>query len=335
MPHGRGTSGGRRRPRASEARTSRAAGAPAPVPCRSRVASARKGSPLSRRTIALCLGLAALAALVSAVLIGGGALSVSGVVRTTDSPAASPAEVAASVSALERRARVQARRLGLRAPAPRPLPDSEAGLARRAAQLAHVVAFLSDRRELAPALERSAVEASAGATPLERAVRRVRRASLRLGIAPPPAPRPAAHADGLAEQIATWRDVDAWLAHRSELRRPAERNAEAAAVAMEYRGTPYVYGGGSPSGFDCSGLVSFAYARVGTAMPHNTNAIWSAFRKVPRRDLRVGDMVFFSGLGHMGIYVGRGRYVHSPHSGDVVRVEALAARDDYVGAVRV
>ena len=69
-------------------------------------------------------------------------------------------------------------------------------------------------------------------------------------------------------------------------------------------------------------------------MPHNTNAIWSAFPKVPRSGLRLGDMVFFSGLGHVGIYVGDGRFVHSPHSGDVVRVEPLASRDDYVGAVR-
>ena len=90
---------------------------------------------------------------------------------------------------------------------------------------------------------------------------------------------------------------------------------------MDQRGTPYAWGGASPGGFDCSGLVSFAFARVGKTVPHNTNAIWSAFRKVPRSGLRVGDMVFFSGLGHVGIYVGGGRYVHSPHSGDVVRVE--------------
>ncbi|HMN99207.1 MAG TPA: C40 family peptidase [Miltoncostaeaceae bacterium] len=114
----------------------------------------------------------------------------------------------------------------------------------------------------------------------------------------------------------------------------AVRNARAARVALRYLGTPYVYGGGSPGGFDCSGLVSYAYAQVGVPMDHNTNAIWGAFPKVPRDRLQIGDMVFFSGLGHMGIYVGRGRYVHAPQSGEVVEVARLDERDDYLGAVR-
>lgn len=112
------------------------------------------------------------------------------------------------------------------------------------------------------------------------------------------------------------------------------RNGRAARVALRYLGTPYSYGGSSPAGFDCSGLVSYAYAQVGVAMAHNTNAIWGAFPKVDRADLQVGDMVFFSGLGHMGIYVGDGRYVHAPRSGEVVEVAPMAERDDYVGAVR-
>jgi cell wall-associated NlpC family hydrolase len=299
------------------------------------VASARKGSPLLQRTIGLCLGLAALIALASAALVAGGGLPAAGTARTTGPEASSRVELAASVTALERRVEGQARRLGIRVPARRALPRSEGNLARRAAELEHVVAFLRGRRELAPSLERPSVAASAARdTPLQRIFRRAARESVRLGIAPPPPPRASAEAAELSAQTETWRDVGAWLARRSEDRRPAEVNASAAAVAMEYRGTPYVYGGASPSGFDCSGLVSFAFARVGTTVPHNTNAIWGAFPKVPRKDLRVGDLVFFSGLGHVGIYVGRGRYVHSPHSGDVVRVEPLASRDDYVGAVR-
>jgi len=111
-------------------------------------------------------------------------------------------------------------------------------------------------------------------------------------------------------------------------------NAAAASVAMQYLGVPYVWGGASPSGFDCSGLASYAYAQIGKSVPHYTGAIWAAFPKVPSDQLAPGDMVFFNGLGHMGIYIGGGQYVHAPHTGDVVKVSSLGDRSDYVGAVR-
>jgi cell wall-associated NlpC family hydrolase len=115
----------------------------------------------------------------------------------------------------------------------------------------------------------------------------------------------------------------------------ARRNARAAQIALEYLGTPYSYGGASPAGFDCSGLVRFAFGRVGAALPHSSYALWDAGRRVARRDLRAGDLVFFNGLGHVGIAIGGGRYVHAPRSGEVVEVASLAERDDYLGAVRV
>jgi cell wall-associated NlpC family hydrolase len=111
-------------------------------------------------------------------------------------------------------------------------------------------------------------------------------------------------------------------------------NAAAASIAMQYLGVPYVWGGASPSGFDCSGLASYAYAQIGKSVPHYTGAIWAAFPKVPSGQLEPGDMVFFNGLGHMGIYIGGGQYVHAPHTGDVVKVSSLGGRSDYVGAVR-
>jgi len=111
-------------------------------------------------------------------------------------------------------------------------------------------------------------------------------------------------------------------------------NAAAASIAMQYLGVPYVWGGASPSGFDCSGLASYAYAQIGKSVPHYTGAIWAAFPKVPSDQLEPGDMVFFNGLGHMGIYIGGGQYVHAPHTGDVVKVSSLGDRSDYVGAVR-
>lgn len=111
-------------------------------------------------------------------------------------------------------------------------------------------------------------------------------------------------------------------------------NAQAARIALQYLGVPYVWGGATPSGFDCSGLASYAYAKVGKSVPHYTGAIWAAFPKVSG-PLQPGDLVFFHGLGHMGIYIGGGQMVHAPHTGDVVRIASMASRSgSYVGAVR-
>ena len=91
---------------------------------------------------------------------------------------------------------------------------------------------------------------------------------------------------------------------------------------MTQLGVPYVWGGASPSvGFDCSGLASWAYAQIGKSVPHYTGAIWSAFPHVAG-PLEPGDMLFFNGGGHMGIYIGDGQFVHAPHTGDVVRQDA-------------
>jgi cell wall-associated NlpC family hydrolase len=111
-------------------------------------------------------------------------------------------------------------------------------------------------------------------------------------------------------------------------------NAAAVAVAMQQLGTPYVWGGGGPGGFDCSGLASYAYSRIGKSVPHYTGAIWNQFPKVSNGDLQAGDMVFFNGGGHMGLYIGGGQYVHAPQTGDVVKVSNLGERSDYMGAVR-
>lgn len=98
----------------------------------------------------------------------------------------------------------------------------------------------------------------------------------------------------------------------------------AARIALRAVGVPYRWGGTSPSGgFDCSGLVYWAYGRVGLSVPHSSYALYGLGRQVPRRRLRAGDILFFSGLGHVGIYVGRGRMVHAPHSGTQVEVVSL------------
>jgi cell wall-associated NlpC family hydrolase len=98
----------------------------------------------------------------------------------------------------------------------------------------------------------------------------------------------------------------------------------AAALAVGEVGVPYRWGGTSPaSGFDCSGLVYWAYGRLGVKVPHSSYVLYGMGRRVARARMRAGDLLFFSGLGHVGIYIGRGRMVHAPHTGTRVQVVSL------------
>ncbi len=92
-------------------------------------------------------------------------------------------------------------------------------------------------------------------------------------------------------------------------------NSAAVAVAERYIGVPYVWGGESPSGFDCSGLVAYAYAQIGRSLPHYTVAQYNMFPKVPISQLQPGDIVFFYGLSHEAMYVGGGTVIQAPHTG--------------------
>jgi peptidoglycan DL-endopeptidase CwlO len=108
-------------------------------------------------------------------------------------------------------------------------------------------------------------------------------------------------------------------------------------IAMRYLGVPYVWGGASPRGFDCSGLVQYAYAQLGMSVPHSTYALWPMGVAVSRSQLQLGDLVFFDGLGHMGIYIGNNQMIHAPHTGDVVKISSLTGwyASSYMGARRI
>jgi peptidoglycan DL-endopeptidase CwlO len=95
-------------------------------------------------------------------------------------------------------------------------------------------------------------------------------------------------------------------------------------IAMHYLGVPYVWGGASPRGFDCSGLVMYVYAQIGVSLPHSSYAQAAMGTPVSISQLQPGDLVFFTGASHEGIYIGGGQFIHAPHTGDVVKISSLS-----------
>ncbi len=118
---------------------------------------------------------------------------------------------------------------------------------------------------------------------------------------------------------------------------PPSQYSGVVAIAMRYLGVPYVWGGASPAGFDCSGFVMYVYAQVGVSLPHYTGAQWNVGVPVSRDQLEPGDLVFFNGLGHVGIYIGGDQFIHAPHTGTVVQISSLTGwyAATYVGARRI
>jgi peptidoglycan DL-endopeptidase CwlO len=122
--------------------------------------------------------------------------------------------------------------------------------------------------------------------------------------------------------------------HAAPVAKTPARKLAAAKAAMSQRvvqyakrfiGVRYVYGGSSPrSGFDCSGFVRYVYAHFGVSLPRSSYAQFGDGRRVSRRSLRPGDLVFFDGVGHVGLYVGNGRFIHAPHTGTRVQISTLA-----------
>ncbi len=117
---------------------------------------------------------------------------------------------------------------------------------------------------------------------------------------------------------------------------------QAVRIAMQYLGVPYRWGGADPiGGFDCSGLTMFAYAQLGIRLTHYTGSQFYEGARVPPGELRPGDLVFFEpsarGPQHEGMYIGSGRFIQAPHTGDVVKISSLAEPAywfGFVGGVR-
>src|SRR5215208_1341655 len=119
---------------------------------------------------------------------------------------------------------------------------------------------------------------------------------------------------------------------------PPSRYGGVVGVAMQYLGVPYRWGGADPSGFDCSGFTMYVYAKMGVSLPHYTGSQWAMGVAVSKDQLQPGDLVFFDGLGHEGMYIGGGQFIHAPHTGDVVKVSSMSDSwygSTYMGARRI
>lgn len=147
-----------------------------------------------------------------------------------------------------------------------------------------------------------------------------------------------------AAAAAAYQAIERAAADPSEL---GEGHPEVVPIALSYLGVPYVWGGSSPTGFDCSGLCQYVYANISIELPRTSRSQYAVGQHIARDRLDLlapGDLVFFgtdgdpSRIHHVGIYVGDGNYVHAPEQGQVVQVSSLTERierrNDYVGASR-
>ncbi len=114
---------------------------------------------------------------------------------------------------------------------------------------------------------------------------------------------------------------------------PAPYVAGKAGVAVRYAyaalGKPYAWGSAGPGSYDCSGLTMAAWRAAGVSLSHNAASQWSEVSHLSRGALKPGDLVFYSGLGHVGLYVGNGRIIHAPSFGDVVRIASVDVMAPY------
>jgi len=108
-------------------------------------------------------------------------------------------------------------------------------------------------------------------------------------------------------------------------------------IAMHFLGVPYVWGGSTPRGFDCSGFVAYVFAQIGVSLPHSSYAMFGMGTPISIGDLQPGDLVFFTGASHMGIYIGGGQFIHAPHTGDVVKISSLSGyySSNFAGGRRI
>jgi peptidoglycan DL-endopeptidase CwlO len=217
--------------------------------------------------------------------------------------------------------------------------EQEQIVAERAAQKAAIESKLAERERLLSSIQSEIQQLEAAEAARQAELRRQAQARLAAqqaaaAAAAQQAPQTTAPAVSFDDPLVAPGPAETTTAPPA----PPARYGGAAGVAMQYLGIPYQWGGASPSGFDCSGLVMYVFAQIGVSLPHNAAAQYGYGSPVSRDQLQAGDLVFFDGLGHVGIYIGGGQFVHAPHTGDVVKISSLSDSwyaSTYVGARRL
>jgi cell wall-associated NlpC family hydrolase len=182
-------------------------------------------------------------------------------------------------------------------------------VAERAAERQHIESQLATRRQLLSSIRGEIAQMKAA----EAARQRQLQAAAEVRVSHQAAPSTSTVAVGASASTPEGSTVA-----------PPNVHGGVVGVAMQYLGVPYVWGGASPSGFDCSGLVMYAFAKVGISLPHSSYAQFGMGTPVSIGQLQPGDLVFFSGASHVGIYIGGGQFIHAPHTGDVVKISSLS-----------
>jgi peptidoglycan DL-endopeptidase CwlO len=204
--------------------------------------------------------------------------------------------------------------------------DQERVVAERAAQRASIQSQLAERQALYNSIKDQIAQLEEAERERQaRLAAQAKAAAKESDSAPEPAPSSGSSGEGGSP------------APSPSAAPPPSSHSSVVSIALQYLGVPYVWGGASPSGFDCSGLTMYAYAKVGVYLPHNAAMQYGMGSPVSRSQLAPGDLVFFNGLSHVGMYIGGGRFVHAPHTGDVVKISSLSEywySATYVGARR-